>query len=651
MKRLYLLLCGLMFSLLTLNAQIQVSFSENFDGATHTFTSNGWQLTTDYASSGTKSMRGDVPFHMGDSIVLTSPIYDFTNYGYVKLRFSHICKISSSDIAKIQYRVDAVGQIGAWKDIPFSSYKGNSSNYSLISFNTESYTEWQPADSLAIPDSLWWKEETFDLTNQISFEKAQIRFVLKKTANTATQIYYGWMIDSIELYASSYGTQPPYCVWESSFFDTIHYTGPYLIKAKVLTQTNASIIPPYLRYTASHPDSGMVIDSIQMVAYSGDSLWEAMIPQFVYGTTITYSITGMDGYGNSNTITQTFYSIADYSDKDSNAVNILGISNPLDSVVTRYHNNTLPIVVDIHNSGINNLVSCRLGWSLNGVIMDSNFLWTGNLLSDMTTFVNIGTYQSKENGKDTIEVWVDLPNGDTIANRFTFSKIVYTTILYYPHSVSILGVSSPKRIQLSGNSSLIKVIIQNKGYLPLDSCLISYTINNGTPITTTWNGLINPLETIEVNLNQTYVAGNNQKDTICVWVSMPNGDKDSILNDDTTTAIISSLNTLNGRYVIGTSSLADFPDYNAFCSTLKQIGMTGHVVLAFEKGTYPSINISDINSFMTRNDTLTITSASGYAEDVVFEGTNSTYGINMGNNLNINIKRITSEYCIYFSAS
>ncbi len=649
----YLLICGMIFFLHNVNAQVyDTTWSETFDGGNCSFISQGWSITSDYAVNGTKSIIGDVPFYCGDSIILTSPMYDFSDYGYVKFSFSHICKVSPLDIAKVQYRIDAVGSGGTWKDIPISSYKSHAAYFSLNSFSALNYSEWAPTDSLAVPDSTWWKDEVFDLSNQISYERAQIRFVLRKTARTATQVYFGWLIDNIKITAAVYGIDPPICKWETLMPDTVNSTGPYLIKAKVISQTIAPLVQPQLCYKASNPDVGIVFDTLLMTAYQGDSIWQATIPQFIYGTTFICNLMAKDTLDNSISIAQNFLSYPELSGRDSIAVQVLDINSPADSVLVHYNSNNMIVVADIKNTGIENLVSCRLAWSLNGVVQDTDMLWTGLLKPDMIARVQIGTYQTfKSHGKDTIEIWAYNPNGDTLAVPSTYSKVVFVNFCQYPNSVSLKGVSSPNRM-LAAGSYPVKVLLCNKGYLPLDSCMIVYAVNGGTPIVTAWKGYIEPGQEEEITLNQTISVLQGQTDTICAWVSMPNGVYDSLPDDDTIETIISSLSVLFGRYIIGTSVLADFPDFDAFVNLLKQIGMNGHVILAFENGTYPSLDIAAVASYMTTVDTLTVTSVSGFAEDVAFLG-NATfpYGIQLAKNKNIYIKRITSKYCISFTNS
>ncbi|MBO4543795.1 MAG: hypothetical protein J5725_11520, partial [Bacteroidales bacterium] len=136
----------------------------------------------------------------------------------------------------------------------------------------------------------------------------QFRFILKKGNVTGTNISYGWLIDKFELTASVHELKAPVVEFVSSFTDTVLFTGPYLIQAKVAKRTIVDLNTPNLIYTATHPVAGTVTDTLVMTAYQGDSLWEATIPQYIFGTTINYSVRGEDSVGNYATATDGFIS-------------------------------------------------------------------------------------------------------------------------------------------------------------------------------------------------------------------------------------------------------------------------------------------------------------------------------------------------------
>ncbi len=307
MRKVLCLLCTILLftQIQKLNAQSVVVGSENFDRpvsfSVQQTTGATWAKDTSLYVSFPNSFRGMVPNTIGDSIILTSPIYDFTNYEFVQMSFSQICKISPSDIARVEYRLDAIGAYGQWQPIPVSSYKGNGV-YSENGFNSLSYSSWGGYDSLSIPTQSWWTSETFNLTNEVGFARAQFRFVIKRGNTQGSNFSYGWLLDNIIFSASTYEIIPPTVEFLPPYpFGTAYSTGPFVINAKVKTNSYARINAPYLKYSSTI--NGITIrDSVLMKNIDGDSLWRATIPQYVYGTNVEYSITGSDTVGNNVTI-------------------------------------------------------------------------------------------------------------------------------------------------------------------------------------------------------------------------------------------------------------------------------------------------------------------------------------------------------------
>ncbi len=309
MKKVFIFVLGILFLNLTGHSQSGVrKWIEDFDGSTVSYAQNpqgSWVFNTDYylpslsGSSVSKSYLGFVPSREGDTIILqTASAYDLSNYDYVQLRFSHICKVSPMDIAKIQYRI--AGQ-RFWEDIDPADYKGGASNYTKArGFNAASYPEWQARDSTVIPMQSWWKEEFFDLTVNIKkMSGVEIRFLIIHGDVPHTQASFGWLLENIQLTASTHELSPPIVKFiPPSVKNTVYTTGPHEINAKVKTTTNAPIKHPWLKYTATEPGKPAVTDSISMTKIAGDSLWKATIPQYIAGTKVEYSITGRDTIGN-----------------------------------------------------------------------------------------------------------------------------------------------------------------------------------------------------------------------------------------------------------------------------------------------------------------------------------------------------------------
>ncbi|MDR2407283.1 MAG: hypothetical protein LBE13_04115, partial [Bacteroidales bacterium] len=295
MKRIFIIVLGISMTMLSVYSQTIQTWTENFDSPTVSFNftpSNAWNKNSAYYTSSPCSYRGTVAHAIGDSSILTTLPYDFSNYTNVQLKFKHICKISPMDIVRIEYKISQQG----WTAIAESAYKGKADNYSTTGFNAESYLEWTADDSTALPVQSWWKEETFDLSQETSMDNAvQFRFIIKHGSISGTQVSYGWLLDDFKITVATYDLNPPVVEFISPLIrDTVYTTGPWEINARVKTVTPTPVKVPYLKYTAIKNNVPVVIDSILMTMVNGDSLWKASIPQFEAGIKVAYSITGID---------------------------------------------------------------------------------------------------------------------------------------------------------------------------------------------------------------------------------------------------------------------------------------------------------------------------------------------------------------------
>jgi hypothetical protein len=227
--------------------------NENFEWSAFglDFNSIGyWEADTNLYAGGHTSYHGYIPIgNPGDTVILTSPLFDFRPYGFAFLSFNQICKVSGTDICQIEYRENTMSS--SWQAIPRSSYKG-SGIYTNAMFHDGSYIDWMPGDSLAVPTNNWWKTETFDISNEVSFAEVQFRFKITKGSVIGTQIYYGWLIDNFKLTASLHPIAPPAVELISNYGDTVQKTGPFEIIAKVATRTYAPILIPKLYYSATY---------------------------------------------------------------------------------------------------------------------------------------------------------------------------------------------------------------------------------------------------------------------------------------------------------------------------------------------------------------------------------------------------------------
>ena len=314
MKKVFTFISLIFLFLQGMHSQNFKVWMEDFDSTpiSYTPTKGSWSANTIYtlpgsSSTNPKSYRGILP-NIGDTAILLSASYDFqTNmYSSVQLRFSHICKVSPNDKARIQYRRSGES---VWYTIDRSFYDGNAANYALDSgFNAASYPQWRADDSTMQPTQSWWKEEVFDLTSELGYSIAEIRFILIKSSVQGSQVSYGWLLENIEMTAAKHTVKPPVVEFIAPYpQDTVYITDHREINAKVKSTTQAKIEIPWLVYTVTKNGIPVKTESMQMTNVSGDSLWRATIEQLEVGSDIRYHITGRDTNGNNKTVYEYYF--------------------------------------------------------------------------------------------------------------------------------------------------------------------------------------------------------------------------------------------------------------------------------------------------------------------------------------------------------
>jgi parallel beta-helix repeat protein len=322
-KSLIIIIWALVICAITINVNAQKPFTatQTFEGGGGlVFTPDvldpvlGWETTADVAASGVNSMHASVPLLTGNEKILTSAtmdigpsIYPPNGLSKVQLRFKQICKIAPTDTVRIQYRVPRSATPN-WTTIPDSCYQGSATNYKTKGFNTNSYSIWDAEDSLAMPTDLWWQEEIFDISDLVSYEEFEIRFIIKKGNNLGSFVYAGWYLDDIMIVADTNGITPPVVSWEKKIYSgKVYSVGPFEIKLSAVSQTDKGLQPILLLVQEYFEGSIVDRDSLPMVLTdTSNNIWSATIPASFLGHSFIYSATVTDSNGNFVSINNNF---------------------------------------------------------------------------------------------------------------------------------------------------------------------------------------------------------------------------------------------------------------------------------------------------------------------------------------------------------
>lgn len=446
-------------------AQVKVQYRENFDTllSYSLYPGNGWDTCANLYSSAPYSFRGQLPETTGDSVLLTSPYYDFSNCAEVFLVFEHICKISRQDIAAIEYREDYLG--AAWRVIPPDCYRGSASAYRQNLFSAGSYSDWLSDVPLAQPDNRWWKTELFDLGSVLGYTKFQIRFKIKKGAEEGSQLQYGWLLDNISLYGGLQNSLPPlFRFADTVYADSVPGIGPFRVRMNMIGSQVAALEGYYEVEHLQYPAVFRQDDSADFAF---------VIPQSPFGTSLSYNVRTTDSAGNSYAVSRRFVNFMPDDGRDSIAVT-LALLSPDQEIAKA--GKQIPLCVRIKNNGIKPLTSLLISWQYNGV--RQSFRWMGRLEADFSAdSVEIGRFNVVE-GAQTLQLRVKSLDGDSLLNpEDTLSYNIYGCTDFLHGSYIIGG----KNADFPNLSSCLQVLsscgMDGNCILLLDSGIYSVNFN------------------------------------------------------------------------------------------------------------------------------------------------------------------------------
>ena len=477
MKRLLLCFSVMLLTLSAVFSQNRISITEQFDRQNScTFTrlpSQAWVFDTTVSTSG-KSIWGFVPTEEGDSIELLSPMYDFSQYSYIILRFSHICKVSDSDEVTIEYKENYPG--AKWTRIPTTCYMGSGETYRKNGkFSQSSYSVWERNNMMAMPEKHWWQTESFDVSAEVALAEVQFKFKLKKGSHVGTNFAWGWLIDNFELLAATSEIRPPVVEIISPFVKgTVYDMGPHTIYAKAAPRTLVRLQTPELRVNYISSKGVKRYDTLLMTPVRGDSVWKAEIPLQVVGTQVDYTVYATDTVGNNATAASS-YTIGRTWEAHPNCAAILSIDTPM---VGALAGQQTPVGITIQNRGTNTLMAATIEWSVNGV-SQTPVQWTGMLEEGLAAKVLVGNYIPTANHMDTLIVRVRRPNAsaanptaDSLMQKNVFGC---STIPSGTYNVSNSSLTTPRTykkigdvldmIRSCGTSGDVTILIEDGSYV------------------------------------------------------------------------------------------------------------------------------------------------------------------------------------------
>ncbi|MDR2409180.1 MAG: hypothetical protein LBE13_13845, partial [Bacteroidales bacterium] len=204
---------------------------------------------------------------------------------------------------------------------------------------------------------------------------------------------------------------------------------------------------------------------------------------------------------------------------------------------------------------------------------------------------------------------------------------------------TLISAMSLRQGTILGSSDSVKVKLINTGATPLTKVTIAWKWNNVSQSPVVWTDSLATNEQVIITLGEiTY--DQEKTNTATAWIENLGVLTDKYAKDDTVNLSGYVCNApYSGDYLVGATGAFTTPA--EFIHRLSICGANGDITLNIQSGTYQeSIDLSKISSMMG-NYSLTITSTTNKAEDVIIKTGNR--GIVLENNNNLTIEAITVD--------
>ncbi len=264
--------------------------------------------------------------------------------------------------------------------------------------------------------------------------------------------------------------------------------------------------------------------------------------------------------------------------------------------------------------------------------------------ANCNTYVGSPNFYSKPHASTEYRHWYRYDNA--VPNPGTFGRMNSSADLRLkikpnpsvPNSVRMDAILQPDiGIVTAGVSTPIKARIRNMGINQLDSCLISWSLNDTLKSFLAYKNVGGLSEGFsDTMLIGSYIPSVALPDRISVWVSLPNGVTDSYTSDDTISISTFGCNApLSGTLTVGKGN--DYAKISDALNAMQTCGVGGDITLSLANGIYEEVNLENIND-ITLNYMLNIRSASGDRDSVIIRsaaGSSAAILLNKSNNITI----------------
>ncbi len=290
---------------------------------------------------------------------------------------------------------------------------------------------------------------------------------------------------------------------------------------------------------------------------------------------------------------------------------------------------------------ISGIASAKVMYTVNGNIDTVNMVYQGSNVFKgvIPSFPYNTTFCYKVEAKDS-SANTNISNEPSLGCTSVLVKRDPALGIPQHYDAAVHSIESPSLVVLVADTVPISLRIANKGDSTLVKATVEWSLDNVYQYDSVWTGSLS-LDLVSGIFqigSQSFGLGAHK---IKMWTKNPNDLNDQKKTNDTLSINIYGCPTqLSGNYTVGAFG-ADFTDFEDFRGVLHNCGLVGPTTLKFMPGTYTDkMWFTDSIKGLSAVNTLTITSTTGNAEDVIFTA-NSNFVVRLEKVENVTIKNVS----------